>query len=252
MVERVRLDIADGVACVCLNSPPHNVLDTSMRIALVETAARLADRPDVRAVVIGGGDHVFAAGADQDAVRGMGLEEISNWNLSLQRMLTEVAELRIPMIAAIEGDALGGGLELALCADYRIAGERARFSQHELLVGAVPGPDATTRLAGLVGLTQATELGLTGRRVEVHEALDIGLIGQIVSPGSAMAAGAEFAGRLAAGSVSAIQAITEALDHRLGGPSRAGQTLDRMLRAEWSVHPDLQPPPTDNGKNGSG
>lgn len=232
MVERVQVDSADGVAVVRLDNPPHNVIDTSVRIALVEITARLAARADIGAVVVAGSDRAFAAGADPDAVSGMGQDEISNWDRALQCTFAEIAGLSPPVIAAIEGDALGGGLELALCADYRIAGERARFSPHELHLGVRAGGGLGSRLSGLVGVVHAEQLRRTERRVDSHEAAGIGLVNRVVAVGRALPEAVEFAAQLAADPRSAIRAIRSAVDQGLGGgPSEAGHVLERLLSA---------------------
>ncbi|MDN5913666.1 MAG: enoyl-CoA hydratase/isomerase family protein [Pseudonocardia sp.] len=231
MGERVLLDIEDRVATLRLDNPPLNVIDTEMREALARTVGRLAVAEDVHAVVVTGSERAFAAGADVEGLAAMGFEEIWSWNRALQRTFTEVAALPMPVIAAIEGHALGGGLELALCADHRIAGDRASLAQPEVLLGILPGSGGTQRLARLVGPSRTKELLMTGRRVRPDEAAAIGLVDRVVPAGTALQEAQRFARELAAGPQFALQAIKLAVDKGSDGPLEVGLALERSLIA---------------------
>ena len=231
MVERVLLDIEDRVATVRLDNPPLNVFDTGTREALASTVSRLAVAEGVHAVVVTGSERAFAAGADVTDLAAMGFEEIWGWNRALQRTFTEVAALPMPVIAAVEGYALGGGLELALCADHRIAGDRAVLAQPEVLLGILPGSGGTQRLARLVGHSRAKELLMTGRRVRTDEAAAIGLVDRVVPAGTALQEARRFSRELAAGPQFALQAIKLAVDKGSDGPLEVGLALERSLIA---------------------
>ncbi len=231
MSERVRLEHDDeGVAVVELANPPLNTFDTEMRRTLAATAIELADDERVRAVVLTGGKRVFAAGADIQALAAMGYEEIVGWNRAMQRTITLFAELAVPVVAAVNGYALGGGMELALAADYRIASSAASLGQPEVLLGIIPGSGGTQRLRRLVGPSRTKELLMTGRRLEAQEALTLGLVDELGEE-DAYPAALEYARRLARGPQFAIQAIKQAVDHGGEVPIEAGLALERSLMA---------------------
>ncbi|QRP47555.1 enoyl-CoA hydratase/isomerase family protein [Amycolatopsis sp. FDAARGOS 1241] len=229
MTERLHVETTGRVATVRLDHPPLNAFDTRMRRALDEAAASLADASDVHAVVLYGGEQVFAAGADIKQLAGFSFEEVLGWNRALQKAFTRFAELPMPVVAAINGYALGGGLELALTADFRIASEAAVLGQPEVLLGIIPGSGGTQRLARLVGPSRAKELLMTGRRVRAPEALSLGLVDRVAA--DPLAAALEYAQQLAAGPRFAIQAVKEAVDHGLDSPIAAGLALERSLIA---------------------
>lgn len=231
MGERVALTITDGVGVVRIDNPPLNVIDTQVREELSEVITQLDAARDVRAVVLAGSERAFAAGADIEAMSAMGFEEISDWNRALQSIFTRIACLPMPVIAAVEGYALGGGMELALCADHRIAGDGARFSQPEILLGIIPGSGGTQRLSRLVGPSRAKGLLMSGRRVKPDEAERIGLIDQVVSAGEAIATAQRQASAIAAGPRFAIQAVKLAVDRGLEGSLDEGLALERSLFA---------------------
>src|SRR5215203_3842461 len=169
----------DGVAVVRLDNPKVNALSSTL-LAQLEVVAKdlTADPPG--AVVVTGGDKVFAAGADiaefggPDKARAVGG--------SFRRALDAVACIPRTVIAAVGGFALGGGCELALACDLRIASERAKLGQPEILLGIIPGGGGTQRLARLIGPARAKQLVLTGRQVGAQEALRIGLVDEVVAP----------------------------------------------------------------------
>ncbi|WP_033288407.1 enoyl-CoA hydratase/isomerase family protein [Amycolatopsis jejuensis] len=229
MTERVHVETSGHVATVTLTHPPLNAFDTEMRRALAETAARLADSADVHAVVLYGGPRCFAAGADIKQLAGFGFEEVANWNRALQQTFTRFAELPMPVVAAITGYALGGGMELALTADHRIAAPDAVLGQPEVLLGIIPGSGGTQRMARLIGPSRTKELLMTGRRVPADEALTLGLVDRLAD--DPYAAALEYARDLAAGPRFALQAVKEAVDHGIDAPIAAGLALERSLIA---------------------
>lgn len=229
---RIRL-VTDGpVVTVRLDNPPMNAFDSVRRDELAACVRGLADARGVRAVVLYGGERLFAAGADIRSLATMGPEEARGWNRALQRTFDEVARLPMPVIAAITGYALGGGLELALCADYRVAADDAVLGQPEVQLGLMPGSGGTQRLVRLIGPSRAKNLLMTGRRVRADEALRLGLVDEVVPAGAAVyEAALAYALRLAEGPSAALEAIKEAVDHGADIGITAGLALERSLFA---------------------
>ncbi|MET7487850.1 enoyl-CoA hydratase-related protein [Streptomyces sp. NPDC005538] len=226
---RIRLDTDGPVVTVRLDHPPMNAFDSLQREELSARVRELADASAVRAVVLYGGERLFAAGADIKALAAMGPEEIRGWNRALQRTFEEVAHLPMPVIAAVTGYALGGGMELALAADYRVAAEDAVLGQPEVQLGIMPGSGGTQRLARLIGPSRAKNLLMTGRRVKAEEALRLGLVDEVVPKGSALKAALAYARQLSEGPPAALEAIKEAVDHGTDAGMSAGLALERAL-----------------------
>jgi enoyl-CoA hydratase/carnithine racemase len=226
----VELTVTDGVALVRLNRPPMNAIDTALRDALVEVTRRLADDPDVRAVVVTGGDRHFAAGADIERLAEMTYEDVVGWNARLQQAFTAIATLPVPVIAAVNGYALGGGLELALAADIRIGSERCTVGLPEVTLGIIPGSGGTQRLTQIVGRSAAKLLIMTGRHVPADEAHRLGILDRIVAAEATIDAALDLAGTLARAPRFALRAVKEAVDSAL--PTYATSlALERSLLA---------------------
>lgn len=226
---RIRLDTDGPVVTVRLDHPPMNAFDTAQRAELSAAVRGLADDREVKAVVLYGGERLFAAGADVRALASMDSEEVRGWNRALQRTFDEVARLPVPVIAAVTGYALGGGLELALAADYRVAADDALLGQPEVQLGIIPGSGGTQRLTRLIGPSRAKNLLMTGRRVAAEEALRLGLVDEVVPPGEAYNAALRYARQLAEGPAAALEAIKEAVDHGADSSLSAGLALERSL-----------------------
>jgi enoyl-CoA hydratase/carnithine racemase len=236
MGQLVSVDRQGAVATLLLDAPPLNAFDTAMRDALAAAVRDIDADPGVRAVVLTGGEKVFAAGADIQALLAMDFVDIVDWNARLQRTFTSVADLPMPVVAAINGYALGGGLELALCADYRVAGERAAVALPEVTLGIMPGSGGTQRLTEIVGRSRAKELIMTGRRLRSAEAHELGIVDEVVA-GSATDRAHELAARFAAAPRHAVRAIKQAVD-QAGGAREAGLALERSLIAGLFATPD--------------
>src|SRR5699024_2220209 len=154
----VQVDIDDRIAKVQLNNPPLNTFDTATQVVLLAAIRRLAADEAIRVLVLTGSDRAFAAGADINELASLEYEAAVDWNHAIQQTFSAIAELPIPVIAAVNGFALGGGMELALAADYRIASRGAKMGQPEVLLGIIPGSGGTQRLRHLVGPSRAKEL----------------------------------------------------------------------------------------------
>ena len=219
----------DGVAVIRLDNPKVNALSTSLLAQLEAAATALTDDPP-GAVVITGGDRLFAAGADISEFGGP--DDARTVGAAFVRALDAVAAIPRCVIAAVSGFALGGGCELALACDLRIASGRAKFGQPEILLGIIPGGGGTQRLARLVGPSRAKDLILTGRQVSSDEALRIGLVDEVVAPDDVHERAYALAAELAAGAVVAQGLAKRAIDEGLQGDLATGLALEQELFAE--------------------
>ena len=240
--ELVSLSVADGVATITLNRPPMNALSTTVQAGFRAAADELSERRDVRAVILYGGPKVFAAGAD--------VKEMADWDhlTAIERTSTltasfdAVAKIPKPVIAAVTGYALGGGLELALCADLRVVGDNAKLGLPEILLGIIPGAGGTQRLPRLIGPSRAKELIFTGRFVDANEALSIGLVDRVVAPDAVYDEALALAKQLAAGPGVALRAAKNAINRGLDVDLATGLEIERMQFAQLFA--------TEDQKNG--
>ena len=232
MPEFVRLEVNDGVGTIRLDRPPMNAINEQLSDELGEAAREAARRDDVRAVVLTGGGKVFAAGADVKMMAGMSPAEVKPMITNLQNVFSSVEDVPKVVVAAVAGYCLGGGLELAMCADLRIAAEDASFGQPEIGLGIIPGAGGTQRLPRLVGLSRAKELIYSGRRIDAARALEIGLVDRVVPPGELLEAAAEDAARYASGPTAALRAAKVAIDVGMRVDLRSGLVVEREAFAD--------------------
>jgi enoyl-CoA hydratase/carnithine racemase len=227
MAEFVTLETTDGIGTIRLNRPPVNALNDQVTEELAG-AARAAAADEVRAVIIYGGEKVFAGGADIKVMAEAGYAEMAARGIRLQGAVNLLAGLGKPVVAAITGYALGGGMEVALAADFRIAGERARLGQPEILLGIIPGAGGTQRLPRLIGPAKAKDLVFSGRMVNADEALRIGLVDLVVPDAEVYSAAVAMVQRYAAGPALALRAAKQAIDAGLGVDLATGLELERV------------------------
>ncbi|ATL30617.1 enoyl-CoA hydratase/isomerase family protein [Streptomyces formicae] len=221
------LEVTDGVGVIRLDRPPMNALDIATQDRIKELAEEAARRDDVRAVVIHGGEKVFAAGADIKEMQDMDHAAMVARSGALQESFTAVARIPKPVVAAVNGYALGGGCELALCADFRVAADNAKLGQPEILLGVIPGAGGTQRLARLVGPSKAKDLIFTGRHVKAEEALAIGLVDRVVPAAEVYEQAYAWAARLAKGPAIALRAAKESIDAGLQTDIDTGLAIER-------------------------
>lgn len=219
----------DGVAVVTLDNPKVNALSAALLDELRDVARGLTDDPP-RAVLVTGGPKVFAAGADISEFDGP--DEAATVGTSFLDALEAVAAIPRVTIAAVGGYALGGGCELALACDLRIASERARFGQPEILLGIIPGGGGTQRLPRLVGPARAKEMILSGRQVPADEALRIGLVDRVVPKDEFETAALDWAAEFAAGPGAVAGLAKAAIDRGLDTDLADGLRIEHDLFVE--------------------
>jgi enoyl-CoA hydratase/carnithine racemase len=228
MGEFVNVTVADHLATIRLDRPPMNAVNTRMQAELGEAAAYVGRVSQVRAAVIYGGPKVFAGGADVKEMADKAYLDTGAFTQRLQAAFTAVAEIPKPVVAAITGYALGGGLELAMCADFRVCGESAKLGQPEILLGIIPGAGGTQRLPRLIGPARAKNLILTGRMVDAAEALLIGLVDEVVPDADVYTAAMRLAGRFVTGPAQALRAAKHAIDVGLDVGLDTGLEIERL------------------------
>jgi enoyl-CoA hydratase len=224
-------DAPAGVATVWLQRPPMNALNTEMQEQLRAAAQQVTADPAVRAVVIYGGEKVFAAGADVKEFAAQDHATMMRDAGRLSASLSALATVPKPVIAAVTGYALGGGCELALTADFRVSADDARWGQPEILLGVIPGAGGTQRLARLIGPAKAKDLVYTGRFVTADEALAIGLVDAVVAAEEVYPAALAMAAKFAKGPALALAAAKAAIDGGLDADLASGLRLESHLFA---------------------
>ena len=231
MGEFVRLEADGAIGTIRLDRPKMNAINTQLRVELEEAAREATTRDNLRAIVIYGGERVFAAGADIKEMEALSYADMLSWGIGLQDALKVVARIPKPVIAAVTGFALGGGFELALTADFRVLGESAKVGVPEILLGVIPGAGGTQRLTRLVGPAKAKGMVYTGRFVEAAEALELGIADKVVPDAEVYTAALEMASQWVAGPAVALRAAKQAIDDGLELNLDAGLRLESALFA---------------------
>jgi enoyl-CoA hydratase/carnithine racemase len=220
---------ADGVAVVTLANGKVNSLSRAVLTRLLTIAEELTEDPP-GAVIVTGSERIFAAGADISEFAGP--EEAREIGALFVAALNAVAAIPRMVIAAVSGPALGGGCELALACDLRIAADSARFGQPEILLGIIPGGGGTQRLPRLVGPARAKDMILTGRQVAADEALVMGLVDEVVERDQLMSRARELAATLARGPLAAQALAKAAIDDGLQVTLAEGLALEQAAFVE--------------------
>lgn len=231
MTDLVRLEVEDGIATIRLDRPPMNALNGEIQHGLIAACREAGERRDVAAVVVYGGEKVFAAGADIKEMETMSYTDMVDHSGLLQDFTRALASLPKPTVAAITGYALGGGCEVALACDFRVVAEDAKLGQPEVNLGIIPGAGGTQRLARLVGPARAKDLVFSGRFVAADEALAIGLADEVVPAADVYTAAKARVARYVGGPSYALRAAKEAIDRGLEVDLETGLEIERMLFA---------------------
>ncbi|OQY50266.1 MAG: enoyl-CoA hydratase [Desulfobacteraceae bacterium 4572_89] len=190
-----------------------NCLNFDLLYALRDQIEVLQYRTDIRCVIItGAGEKSFCAGADLKERASLTQEEVKKFILTIRNLLTSIQNLPIPVISAVNGIALGGGTEVALASDIRIASDTASMGLTEARLAIIPGGGGTQRLPRIIGVAKAKELIFTGRRVNAEEALNIGLVNQVTTPENLLDASMEMAAMIAQTGPIAVEMAKYAID----------------------------------------
>jgi enoyl-CoA hydratase len=189
----------EGIGTVTLNRPTSlNALNSQVYTELYDVFEAIENDPEVRVVVLtGSGEKAFAAGSDVVEMQNMNTLDIQKFVAKIRKASDRIYSLTKPTIAAVHGYCLGGGCELAMCCDMRIASEKARFGQPEINLGLIPGACGTQRLPRLVGAAKAKEMIFLGDMIDAATALALGLVNKVVPVGNLMDEAMDWAGKLA-------------------------------------------------------
>jgi len=250
--EFVRVESADGIATIRLDRPKLNALNAQVQDEIAAAAAQVSADDAVRAVIIYGGERVFAAGADIKEMSALGYPAMAVRSAALQASFTAVADIPKPVVAAVTGYALGGGLELALCADFRVLGESAKVGQPEILLGIIPGAGGTQRLPRLIGPARAKDLIFSGRHVAADEALAIGLADRVVPDAEVYQAARDLIAPYATGPALALRAAKQAVNKGLEVDLATGLEIERVHFAALFATEDQKAGMTSFMENGPG
>jgi len=229
--DNLRLDREGAIATITIDRQRVlNALSTAVIDDLRHAVLEVRQDEGVRAVIVtGAGDKAFVAGADINELARLSPADAKQYSLRGQHVLEVIEHLGKPVIAAVNGYALGGGCELAMACTFRFAADTAVFGQPEIDLGLIPGYAGTQRLARLVGRARALDLVLTGRKIKAAEALSIGLVDRVVPPASLLEESRAFATMLASKAPLAVRAALDAVTRGIELPFADGEFLEATL-----------------------
>lgn len=232
MSDFVKFDVSsDGVGTIRLDRPKVNALNAEVAQGIADAVEQARTNDAVRAVVVWGGERVFAAGADINEMAERDAVTMYRYIGDFQDVFTRLEQLPKVTIAAINGYALGGGCELSMACDLRIAAEDAQLGQPEILLGVIPGAGGTQRLPRLVGVGRAKDIIYSGRFVKADEALAIGLVNEVVPAAEVYERAVKLATRYANGPTVALMAAKQVIQNGIDGDMTTGLLLERQAFA---------------------
>ncbi|HPW68272.1 MAG: enoyl-CoA hydratase-related protein [Desulfomonilia bacterium] len=221
--ETIILEKKNHIGYLVLNRPEVlNAISQKLIAELTDALARVNEDEEIKVLIITGAGKGFQAGADIRELNNLKPIDFLRWDNGLVRMTAAIEKLRQPVIAAINGVAMGGGLELALSCQIRVADEDAKLGLPEVKLGIIPGAGGTQRLPLLVGKGRAHEMMLTGDPIDAEEAYRIGLVNRVVPKGQAVAAAEEMAGRIMANAPIAVELCKDAVEIGMDLPMEHG------------------------------
>lgn len=238
----VTASAADGVSTVKINRPDKlNAMSVDVAAALIDTFTDIAAKDGIRAVVLTGeGEKAFSAGADIDYMSKISADESVEYAKLGQRLTATIESLPQPTIAAINGFALGGGCEVAMSCDIRLAADSARLGQPEVTIGIPPGWGGTQRLMRIVGIARAKELVYSGRMVKAEEALQMGLVNAVHPAADLMGEALKLASRIAANSDMGVRMSKLAINHGRNADLETGLSIELLAWRNCFTHPDRE------------
>jgi len=228
----VTCEVKDQVAVVTIDRPPVNAWNLQLQDEFRAVIKELSSETEVRSIIIRGQGKAFIAGADLEMIAQLDVSEAAQLSASTQAALSLIADCPQVVIAAVDGLALGGGAEVALACDVRVAGQKAVFGFPEVGLGILPGAGGTQRLARLVGPGKAKEMILSGDPIRAEEALKIGLVERLAPQGQALEEATKLARRIALRGPKAVAKAKQAIDSGLDLPLDQGFKLESRLFSE--------------------
>ncbi len=235
-------EVADHVAVLTINRPDKlNALNRETFEALGAWFDNVAEDKDIRVIIVtGAGEKAFVAGADISNLTELDALSGREWSLLGQRVFSKIENCPKPVIAAINGYALGGGLELALACHIRIAAANAKLGQPETKIGWIPGNGGTQRLPRLIGKSRALELILTGDLITAEQAAAVGLVNRVVPRGQVLSVAREMAAKIVANAPLAVGAALSAVHHGLDMPMESALDFEASQTALVSSTEDAR------------
>lgn len=210
----LKLDVDQGIATITINRPQVlNALNTNFFVEMNHVLDRLEEDSSTRVIIITGVDKAFVAGADISEMAEMNYDQARSFSLTGQDTFSRIENFRTPVIAAVNGFALGGGCELAMACDFRIASNKAKFSQPEVGLGLIPGYAGTQRLSRIAGISNALYMIVSGDMVTADEALRMGLVQKVTEPDDLLPEAKALAGRISTKGPVAVQKAKEVTRH---------------------------------------
>ncbi|MBI4872118.1 MAG: enoyl-CoA hydratase/isomerase family protein [Candidatus Riflebacteria bacterium] len=240
--QTINYSLSDGVAVVAINNPPVNALGAAVFRDLEGIFNQLAADPSVKAVVLtGSGSIAFVAGADIKEIAEIGTpEDGERITVQGKALLDRIENFRVPVIAAINGVCLGGGVELAMACHVRISSDKAKFGQPEINLGIIPALGGTQRLPRIVGPSKATELILTGDLITAQEAKAIGLVNKVVPEAELLKQAKGLAKKIASRGRCAIEASMEAIRAAIHQPRSDGMAAESKIFGRLCATEDMR------------
>lgn len=240
MAFEVRLERRGATAIITIDNPPVNALHPAVAAAIAERVATVGADRELRAVVLTGAGKHFMAGGDIEFFKTLDRSSAERYVLGVQRMQDDLATLPQPVIVALNGTTLGGGCELAMACDIRIAEEQVKLGQPEVSLGLIPGAGGTQALPRLIPLGQAKRLLFTGERIDAAEALRIGLVDEVVPKGAALERALELAAAIGRNAPLAVTAAKRAVTLGTQMSLLDGNRVEATLFASLADTRDLE------------
>jgi len=227
--EKLHLEVSEGIATITIDNPKANALSTAVIEELSEAFKQVKRNPDVNAVILTGAGRMFVAGADISELNKLDTLGAMRYARKGQHLMSRIENLPKPVVAAVNGFALGGGCEISMACTLRIASDAAKFGQPEVKLGLIPGFGGTQRLPKLIGQGPALELLLTGDMIDANEAHRLGLVNRVVEADNLMDEARKLAGKLAAVGPVALRFAKSATYRGVGIPQSEGMRIEADL-----------------------